>query len=88
MVVVMPAGHTTQTTNLGGRGAGAAPGRQLFNDDFVKDFVNEIMPYAESHYRIQADRAHPSSRPHYARGRRRHNGRAAANRAAHAGARR
>lgn len=58
MVVVMPAGHTTQTTNFGGRGAGAAPGRQLFNDDFVKDFVNEIMPYAESHYRIQADRAH------------------------------
>ncbi len=58
MVVVRPAGHTTQTTNFGGRGAGAAPGRQLFNDDFVKDFVNEIMPYAESHYRIQADRAH------------------------------
>jgi enterochelin esterase family protein len=58
MVVVMPAGHTTQTTNFGGRGAGAASGRPLFDDDFVKDFVNEIMPYAESHYRIQADRAH------------------------------
>jgi enterochelin esterase family protein len=62
MVVVMPAGHTTQTPNIGGRGggrgAGAASGRPLFDDDFVKDFVNEIMPYAESHYRIQADRAH------------------------------
>ncbi len=58
MVVVMPAGHTSQTMNFGGRGAGAAPARPLFDDDFVKDFVNEIMPYAESHYRIQADRAH------------------------------
>jgi enterochelin esterase-like enzyme len=58
MLVVMPAGHTTQTMNFGGRGAGAASGRPLFDDDFVKDFVNEIMPYAESHYRIQADRAH------------------------------
>jgi enterochelin esterase-like enzyme len=58
MVVVMPAGHTTQTPNFGGRGAGAPTGRLLFNDDFVKDFVDDIMPYAESHYRIQADRAH------------------------------
>ncbi len=58
MVVVMPAGHTSQTPNLGGRGAGAPAARPLFDDDFVKDFVNEIMPYAESHYRIQADRAH------------------------------
>ena len=58
MVVVMPAGHTTQTPNFGGRGGGAASSRPLFDDDFVKDFVNEIMPYAESHYRIQADRAH------------------------------
>ena len=58
MVIVMPAGHTSQTMNFGGRGAGAAPARPLFDDDFVKDFVNDIMPYAESHYRIQADRAH------------------------------
>jgi enterochelin esterase-like enzyme len=58
MVIVMPAGHTTQTANFGGRGAGAASGRPLFDDDFVKDFVSEIMPYAESHYRIQSDRAH------------------------------
>lgn len=58
MVIVMPAGHTTQAMNFGGRGAGAPTGRPLFDDDFVKDFVNDIMPYAESHYRIQADRAH------------------------------
>src|SRR5580700_60497 len=37
MVIVMPAGHTTQTMNFGGRGAGAASGRRLFDDDFVKD---------------------------------------------------
>lgn len=58
MVIVMPAGHTTQAMNFGGRGGGAPTGRLLFDDDFVKDFVNDIMPYAESHYRIQADRAH------------------------------
>jgi len=53
MVVVMPAGHTTQTMNFGGRG-----GRLPFDDDFVKDFNNDIMPYAESHYRLQPGRAH------------------------------
>ena len=63
MIVVMPAGHTSQTQGFGGRGAaaatdGAASTRPMFNDDFVDDFVNDIMPYAESHYRIQADRAH------------------------------
>jgi enterochelin esterase family protein len=63
MVIVMPAGHTTQTT-FGGRsaaahaGTAAAPARPMFDDDFVNDFVNDVMPYAESHYRIQADRAH------------------------------
>jgi len=60
MLVVMPAGHTSQMT--GGRGPGAAPGeaptRPTFDDEFVQDFVNDIMPYAESHYRVQADRAH------------------------------
>jgi enterochelin esterase-like enzyme len=61
MLVVMPAGHTTQA--VGGRGpapaaAAGAPPRPMFDDDFVEDFVNDIMPYAESHYRIQADRAH------------------------------
>jgi enterochelin esterase-like enzyme len=58
MIVVMPAGHTTQT--LGGRGPAAddAPRRPQGQDDFFDDFVNDIMPYAESHYRIQADRAH------------------------------
>ena len=61
MVVVMPAGHTN-TTPVVGRGAAepavatAAPPSPL--DDFARDFVTDIMPYAESHYRITADRAH------------------------------
>lgn len=48
MIVVMPAGHTSQAMG-GGRGAGApAPGP----DEFTRDFVTDIMPYAESHYRV------------------------------------
>ena len=48
MVIVMPAGHTSPR-----------PPRSLdFNDDFVKDFVEDIMPYAETHYRVLRDRQH------------------------------
>jgi enterochelin esterase-like enzyme len=47
MIVVMPAGHTTAA--LGGPGSW---------DEFVQDFLNDIMPYAESHYRVMNDRAH------------------------------
>jgi enterochelin esterase family protein len=53
MVVVMPAGHTSQT--FGGRGGGRAPGAP---DEFVQDFMKDLMPYAESHYRVYTDRAH------------------------------
>jgi enterochelin esterase-like enzyme len=53
MVVVMPAGHTSQT--MGGRGAGGGRGAP---DEFVQEFVTDIMPYAEAHYRVNADRAH------------------------------
>lgn len=52
MVVVMPAGHT------GPFGAGARGGDPLRRavDEFVEDFENDIMPYAESHYRVYTDR--------------------------------
>ena len=51
MVIVMPAGHTAPLR--------LAPGRTPnFNDDFVKDFVNDIMPYAETHYRVLRDARH------------------------------
>lgn len=49
MVVVMPAGHTSTSLNFRGS---SGP------DEFVNDFVNGIMPYAETHYRVYSDRAH------------------------------
>ena len=54
MVVVMPAGHTGPF-NFGPPAAGA-PRIPDFNDDFVKDFVSDIMPYAETHYRVLRER--------------------------------
>jgi enterochelin esterase-like enzyme len=49
MIVVMPAGHTSRT-------AGGAMNRTA-TDEFVKDFVNDVMPYVETHYRVLKDRA-------------------------------
>ena len=61
MVVVMPAGHTSATTFGGGRGAapaaGAAPAPPPVLDEFAQDFLADIMPYAETHYRVLTDRA-------------------------------
>ena len=60
MVVVMPAGHTTASMG-GGRGAapaaGGAPVQPPVLDEFAQDFLTDIMPYAETHYRVLADRA-------------------------------
>ena len=59
MVVVMPAGHTN-TTPAGGRGAVAAGAPAVAPsplDDFARDFLTDLMPYAESHYRVLTDRA-------------------------------
>jgi len=53
MVVVMPAGHTN-TTPPGGRGE--PPASPL--DDFARDFITDVMPFAETHYRVLADRSH------------------------------
>jgi enterochelin esterase-like enzyme len=47
MVVVMPAGHTRPDRSFGGG-----------QDEFFEDFVNDVMPYAETHYRVLTDRAH------------------------------
>ncbi len=55
MIVVMPAGHTN--AGGGGRGAAAAGGAPP-RDEFVADFVSDVMPYVEKHYRVVADRAH------------------------------
>jgi enterochelin esterase family protein len=56
MVVVMPAGHTKRQPFGGAPPAGT---RTIdFNDDFVREFGNDIMPMAEARYRVQTDRAH------------------------------
>jgi enterochelin esterase family protein len=52
MLVVMPAGHT------GPFRFGGAPGAANRRDEFVEDFVNDVKPYVEKNYRVQADRAH------------------------------
>jgi enterochelin esterase-like enzyme len=50
MIIVMPAGHTSQGTGIAGPASA--------QDEFVEDFVSDIMPYAETHYRVIADRPH------------------------------
>jgi len=55
MVVVMPAGHTSQT--FGGRGAAGRGAGPPPPDEFVQEFTTDIMPYAESHFRVYTERA-------------------------------
>ena len=50
MVVVMPAGHTRR-----GAAAQGATGRTA-TDEFVQDFVGDVMPYIEKNYRVETDR--------------------------------
>ena len=47
MVVIMPAGHT---------GAFRLDKPRSMVDEFVEDFINDIMPYSEKHYRIHTGR--------------------------------
>jgi enterochelin esterase-like enzyme len=49
MIVVMPAGHTSRSST-------SAMGRSA-TEDFVNDFVNDVMPYVERHYRVLKGRA-------------------------------
>ena len=49
MVVVMPAGHTSKNFRMRG-------GIDRTVDEFSQDFVNDIMPYVETHYRVLKDR--------------------------------
>src|SRR5688572_6295872 len=48
MVVVMPAGHATRAQD-------SVVGRTA-TDAFVSDFVSDVMPYVEKHYRVHTDR--------------------------------
>ena len=54
MIVVMPAGHTRKTG--GGGGGGLVAGRTA-NDEFVSDFMTDVLPYVEKNYRVKTDRA-------------------------------
>src|SRR5207247_838258 len=54
MVVVMPAGHP-RPSGSGQRGGAAA---RPAVDEFVQDFLSDIMPYAEKHYRVYSDGKH------------------------------
>lgn len=56
MVVVMPAGHTRPTNRGPAPAPAATPGGAPPPDEFVQDFVTDIMPYVEKHYRVLTDR--------------------------------
>ena len=51
MIVVMPAGHTSREM-MRPPGSG-----QPMRDEFAEDFVDDVMPYIEKHYRVLTDRA-------------------------------
>jgi enterochelin esterase family protein len=51
MIIVMPAGHTRR-----GPAAGGVAGRSA-TDEFVKDFMGDVIPYVEKNYRVLTDRA-------------------------------
>lgn len=55
MLVVMPAGHTRPFGNRPRGGSTNAPARPPV-DEFVQDFMADIMPYVEQHYRVRTDR--------------------------------
>ncbi len=54
MVVIMPAGHTGPFSSAG---LGRPPSRPR-RDEFEEDFLTDVKPYAEKHYRVIADRDH------------------------------
>ncbi len=53
MIIVMPAGHTRAINRMP---TPPAPGTPPPPDEFVQDFVTDIMPYVEKSYRVLTDR--------------------------------
>jgi enterochelin esterase-like enzyme len=51
MIVVMPHGHTRRGP------AAMGVGGRVGTEEFVKDFLDDVMPYVEKHYRVQTGRA-------------------------------
>jgi enterochelin esterase family protein len=58
MLVVMPAGHTTDAGAAVGAPAAARenPSPASASDPFIVDFVADLMPYVEKNYRVLTDR--------------------------------
>ena len=58
MVMVMPAGHTSQNFRMAPPAPTAPGGTPPPSpaDEFVKEFTTDIMPYAEKNYRVLLDR--------------------------------
>jgi enterochelin esterase-like enzyme len=61
MIVVMPAGHQPAPTPAGAPSAqpaasGAAPQAQPAVNPFTLEFMNDVMPYVERHYRVKSNR--------------------------------
>ena len=54
MVVVMPAGHTRSNRAT----APPRPASASGTDEFTQDFVTDLQPYIEKHYRVFRDRQH------------------------------
>ena len=54
MIVVMPAGHQPAA----GAGRGGAPASAPTINPFTSEFMTDIMPYVEAHYRTLNDRRH------------------------------
>ena len=54
MIVVMPAGHTSRAGFMAPPAARGSTAANEFDNDFLKD----LMPYVEGHYRVLADRPH------------------------------
>jgi enterochelin esterase family protein len=56
LVVVMPFGFAQQRAT--GTGRGDAAENKMQREGFLKDFIEDVMPLAESSYRVFADRDH------------------------------
>jgi len=57
MIVVMPAGHTGPFSFIMPTAPARGEGR-LGSDRFEDDFLKDILPYVEQHYRVRNDRPH------------------------------
>jgi enterochelin esterase family protein len=56
MIVVMPAGHTNGPMPGVGAPASPTPATPGSPDEFTQDFLQDVMPYVEKHYRALTDR--------------------------------